>query len=139
MGEAGDKPRRLLRLRTVIQVCPADAPPPRLPDGFFLPRIGIRSAADVAAIARYEELVQTAKLLAKRKRPPKRKPRKLKGKRKPAKPAVDKIIANWKAKFSPHGKPPREMSTSELHRQLPADVRRSWSSVKRARLCVLKK
>jgi hypothetical protein len=139
MREAGDKPRRLLRLRTVIQACPADAPPAPLPEGFFLPRIPIRSAADVAAIAKFEELVQTAKLMAKRKPRKPQKPRKLKGNRKQAKPAVDKIIAKLKAMFPPHGKPPREMSTSELHRQLPPDVRGSWSSVKRARLCVLKK
>ena len=125
MGEAGGKPtRKLFRLRTVVQVCPADTPPAPLPEGFFLPRIRVRSETDQLYI---DSLL--ARLAAKHL--PKRKRRKIKHKRKPAKPVQGTIIAKLRAKFGPRSKWPKKMSTAEVMRQ--ADIKpHQWHSTNRA-------
>jgi hypothetical protein len=126
MGEAGGKPTRF-RLRTVMQMCPADAPPVPLPEGFFLPRIAIRSAADVEALRRYEELMQAAKLMAKRKP---QKPRKRKAKRKQVKQAQEPMKAKLQVVFPPRGKPPRKLSTPDVGRQAGI-IPNQWRSLHR--------
>jgi hypothetical protein len=60
-------------------------------------------------------------------KPPSKQPQ-----RRQAKPTQDKILPKLHEKWPPHGKPPEDMSTSEVCRQIGVDPNSQWRSVNRA-------